>query len=188
MTEQEERDLRELGNDVSAALQSPWEPGAIVRAFASRGLGLSFTMQVWIDLEAVRSPLLLGELPANREQTEEAFRAFGLDLGEAEEAVLVCDAMQRAIAEAWAAALEMKPAEPQPAAIDEHDGFGRWAPLFAGLVTQCGLGRAEALQTEVGQAFILLATERRNRGWHAAGTPYALRDVDGVELSTEDAR
>lgn len=182
MTEIEERELQELSAELAGAMQSPWQPRTVARAFATRAVGeIVFTLQHWIDLDAARSPILTGELPANREETEAMFRVFGLDLGEPEEAELICAAIEQEIAEAFAAALPMRA---EQAAEGEDDGFGEWAPIFACLVSQCGLGRGEALATPVAQAFVLIATHRANQGWRVAGTPYAVRDV-GEEAGSQ---
>lgn len=181
MTEAETQQLHELSAELSAAELSPWQPRTISRAFTRRGLGeVRFTMQVWIDLDAAQSPLLLGDLPENLAQTTDAFDAFELDLGEPEEAVLICEAMQRAIADAFAAALPMRP---EKSAADEDDGFGDWAPMLATVIAQLGLSRSEALATDVAQAFILIAAHRRNQGWSVAGVPYRLRDLGEGETA-----
>ena len=64
------------------------------------------------------------------------------------------------------------------AAAPADDGFGAWAPIWACLVTQCGLDPERALAMRVDRAQVLIATHRRNQGWQVAGTPYALRDLE----------
>ena len=45
-------DLRRLGEELAGALQSPWEPACIARAFSTPAEGeLALTMQRWIDLD-----------------------------------------------------------------------------------------------------------------------------------------
>lgn len=182
MTSEEERDLHELSAEIAAVGQSPWQPRTVSRAFASRGQErLVFTLQTWIDLDAARSPLLHGELPANEEECSAAHAAFGLALGAPEEAEVICAVMEREIRAALGAALAMRPEEAVTG--EEDDGFGDCAPLLAALVSQLGMGRMEALATPVAQAFILIAAHRRNQGWKVAGVPYAIRDLDPEGLA-----
>ncbi len=179
MTDEEKSELQELGEDLAAALQSPWEPGTISRAWATPEDGtIALTMQGWIDLDARRSPLLLDQFPDSIEEIETAAAVFGLSIENLNpaDAAHLANAMRRAVRDAFAAALPM--AQPDAAMVEsETDGFGRFMPILAALITQCGLRPADALELRVDQACTLLATHRRNQDWEATGTPYALRDV-----------
>jgi len=188
MTEAEEQGLRELGNDLAAALQSEWEPRCISRTFRTPAPdALVLTMQGAIDLEDARSPLLQGRLPETVEQLRAAFDAFGrLELDPTalfpDAALHLALLMRDAVVESFAMALPMR--ELGAASATSDDGFGRWLPLLACLVTQCGLSMEEALALPVGRAFALVAAMRRNDGWEVAGTSYALREVSiGEEAS-----
>ncbi len=180
MTAEETEQLQALGRDLAGATHSAWQPRCIARAFATPTAGnVAFTMQAWIDLDAIKSPLLRGELPENADQLIATALAFGLNLDELEpdEFIDVARGLLRAIQTAFAAALRMDP--PQESDEDTSaDGFGDWAPLLSFLICEAGLGRSGALTTPVDQAFILLATARRNQGWRVAGTPYAMREAE----------
>jgi hypothetical protein len=183
MTNAELEDLQAMGRDLAAAMQSPWEPACIARAFRTeRHDEMHLTMQGWIDLEAPRSPLLAGGLPEDAAQLDDAIRAFKFYSFKAEElspeaAVELAAQMRDAVRAAFATALPMR--EPDATAgSDAPDGFGRWLPIFACLAVQCGLGETAALAMRVDRAFALVAGHRRNQGWEAAGTSYVLRDLD----------
>ncbi len=184
MTTEEEAQLRELGKDLAGALHSLWEPACLARAFATPGEGaLVFTMQGWIDLDAARSPLLAGGLPETLEEIEaavDAFRCGPVDLSP-DEAEGLGRLMREEIEAAFALGLRMRAPGAETGA-EAPDGFGTWLPLWACLVTQCGLAPDAALALRVGRAFALVAGMRRNQGWECAGTTYALR---GEELSVE---
>jgi len=181
-------ELNGLSTEVAAALHSPWEPRCVAQCFRTRGEGdLAFTMQTWIDLEAARSPLLAGELPREMDDLYPALDAFGLAIGGMEpgEVAALATAMLRAVQTAFAMSLAMRQPDAEPGE-ETPDGFGAWLPLFACLVTQCGLSPAEAKQCDVGEAYALTAAHRRNQGWRAAGTEYALRDLaEGQNLQNE---
>jgi hypothetical protein len=188
MNDEELKDLRELGQEVAGAMQSPWEPACVAKAFASQDSRFSIagnsrlvlTMQVWMDLSAIHSPILLGELPGTGEELEGAAEAFGAsaqDLSPAEAMDLAC-AMRRCVGEAFAMQLPMK----RPGAVDDgqEGGFGEWLPIYACLVTEIGIPRGEARAMDVREVFALIAAMRWNQGWSVAGEPYALRE-SGVE-------
>ncbi len=81
MTEAEEQQLRELGQALAGAEESAGEPLCIARAFATPKAGaLALTMQGWIDLETMRSPLLRLETPNRAEDLESTARVFALSL------------------------------------------------------------------------------------------------------------
>lgn len=179
MTEAEAQELREMGAEITGALQCPWQPRTIARAFATRKEGeVVFTMQRWIDLDAVRSPLLIGQAPKTETELRDAFEVFGLDLdgATAEDIARIVRVLQREIDDSFAAHLPMDP--PEAGEPGSNDGFGDWAPIFAALVTQCRLSLAEALAIPVAAASVLLAAHRSNQRWRPTGTPYALRDIE----------
>jgi hypothetical protein len=185
MTPKEENDLRALGNELAEALQSPREPSCVARAFATPAPGtIALTMQGWIDLEAIHSPLLRLELPEPPDALEAAARIFALTIRglTPKEALLVARAMRRATAEAFATALPMR----RPGDTDGggDDGFGAWLPLFAFLILECGLDPASAHASRVDQAFALLAACRRNQGWACVEASYAQRDVIEANATT----
>ncbi len=191
MTTTEEEHLRELGADLARVAESPWQPACIAQAWRTprtisahdrTALLPAFTMQTWIDLDAVRSPLLRGEGPELGAELDAALNTFGLDSSEllpADLAVLAV-AMIRAVSDAFSSALRMQPpVDPSADGLppEAPDGFGDWLPLLAFLVTQCGLSVDDALDLRVDRALMLMAAVRRNQGWTATGTTYALREL-----------
>lgn len=180
MTATEEQDLRALSADLAAAENSPWQPRCLARAFATPGPGdVVFTMQTWIDLDAASSPLLTGGLPETEEELHAAVDAFAcgpVDLS-AEEAVGLTLMIREAIEEAFALSLPMTPPGDGGESLSLSGGFGDWLPIYAALIAQLGLSRAEARLTPVGEAFALLSANKRNQGWSTAGATYAQRDV-----------
>lgn len=184
MTPETQADLQQFNAEIAGAMNSPWEPGCLVRAFASPGVGdVVFTMQAWIDLERLRSPLLHGALPATVEEFAASAAVFGCDVEplDAQEIFDLGHAFRRAIAEGFGMNLPMTPPRGGEAAAE---GFGAFLPLLEALIGECGLSRTEALATPVGQGFALLAARRRREGWSVAGQVYALREVLN---ETEDA-
>ena len=178
MTEVEEQQLRELGKELAGAEESLWEPLCVARAFATPRPGtIALTMQCWIDLEAMRSPLLRLETPAQAEDLECAARVFALSLDGMSpgEAAHVWRAMRRTVTEAFALAMPMQRAG--GASRGERDGFGAWLPLLAFLIVECGVDPMSARKMRVDHAFALLAACRRNQGWECAAASYAQRDA-----------
>lgn len=176
-------EIEELSAEILAAKSSPWEPWPIVRAWRSLRPGeISFTMQEWIDLEAIRSPLLRGELPASIEELAESAEILGCAVGglEGEEAVHLANVLLQTVRKAFAAALPMQHDDAAPA---HSDGFGDWLPLLTFLITECGMAPAVALALRVEAAFTLLATKRSNDGWRPKGAPYALRAIGSGHAS-----
>lgn len=186
MTEAEAAQLREWGEELAGAHASLWQPSCIARAFARQTQGaFVFRMQTWIDLEAARSPFLLGQLPEAEEAVvrfSEAFAAFGYD-GTTPEAcdpeglILLGERMMEAISEGFGMRLRLSPPE-GPCAEVAGDGMGSWLPVLACLVSQIGLTMAEARALPVGEAFALIAGHRINQGWTVKGETYADRDVE----------
>ncbi|EDY16680.1 hypothetical protein CfE428DRAFT_5793 [Chthoniobacter flavus Ellin428] len=189
LTPQDIEDLKAFGSEISTAANAPHEPRCIARAFASPlETDLRFTMQVWIDLEAIQSPILRGEAFEDAAQIEHAARAFAMDLRPTtvtpKEAAACLDAMRDAIADAFELSLKMsRPGESQ---TGDSDGFGTWLPIYACLVTQCRIDPEAALRMDVGRAFALISAFRHNDGYRVAGgTPYALRDVASETLNSQ---
>lgn len=181
MTEAEEQQLRELGSDLAKASADPSEPRSIVRAFASPQKDhIALTMQNWIDLESIRSPLLRLRLPERLDELELTANVFRMSIRalSSEVAVLVARGIRRAVAEAFSLALPMRRGG-STAGVEStsEEGFGAWLPLFAFLVAECGLDPHAARELRVDQAFALLAACRRNQGWEPSGASYAQRDA-----------
>jgi len=186
MTETEERDLRAMGADLSGAMHSRWEPRCVARAFITPPRGtLTLTMQHWIELDAIRSPLLDLELPKDAAQLEAAARVFALSVRElpVESAVEVAQQMRQAVAAAFDMAIPMRPPHTPGAGLDDRlaEGFGGWLPMFSFLVAECHMPVILARMLSVGQAFALLAATRRNQGWICTGTTYAMRDAEQTD-------
>lgn len=180
MTDAEAQQLRALGDALADAEQSRWEPRCVTRAFASADGALALTMQGWIDLEAVRSPLLQFQLPDGDdtiEQYQAAARAFGLPEMEVtpEGLLALGKLMLAAMRAAFEPRLAMREAGAEGAG--GAGGFGVWLPILACLVAQLGLSRVDALQTPVAQACALIAGHRCNQGWELTGPSYAQRDA-----------
>lgn len=184
MKPDEQADLQRFSTEIAGAMNSPWEPLCLTRAFASPGEGDAvFTMQAWIDLERLRSPLLHGALPATVDEFAASAAVFGCEVAalDAQELFDLGNALRGAIAEGFGMNLPMTPPRGGEAAAE---GFGDFLPLLEALIGECGLSRTEALASPVGQGFALLAARRRREGWSVAGPVYALREVLN---KTEDA-
>jgi len=178
MTEDEEQNLRALGDDLAAVAQSPWEPRCIARTFSTPAPDdVVFTMQHWIELERLRSPLLLGKIPERIEDLEVAAAVFGHNahLLSGTAAADLGEVLRAAIAAQFALALPMRPMEGN--AATEPDGFGAWLPLFTFLLKDCHLAPTTARALPVGQAFALFAAAHRDEGWRPAQHTYAQRDT-----------
>ena len=178
MTETEEQLLRELGNDLAIASADTPEPRSIVRAFTTPSKNhVALTMQNWIDLESIRSPLLRLALPEHLDELELAANVFRMSIRTlpVDAAILIANAMRRAVAEALSMALPMQ--RDGDSGSTAEDGFGAWLPLLAFLVAECGIDLTAARDLRVDQAFALLAARRRNQGWRCAGATYGQRDA-----------
>jgi hypothetical protein len=178
----DEAQLRELSNDLVAAMQRPWQPRCIVRAFATPAKPPLFTLTIrtWANLDAIESPLLQGTLPPTVEEIERAIAAFGwpseIEELTSEEALVMAEEMRLAIRDGFSTSLEMAPPDGS-AERDLQHGFGSWLPVLSCLVTQCGMSARRALDFPVNQAFAIIAGMRHNQGWKAVGVPYALREL-----------
>ena len=177
LTVEEEAGLRELGEELQAARSSHWQPAAVAKAFGERGKR-RLTMQGWIELDWVRSPLLEGKYPGTMGEIEEVFRAFG-ERREGlapEETVERIGKMKEAIEEGFAALMTMAP--PDGEGGEGRDaGMGNWLPMVACLVGEMGIGPAAALALPVGQALALIAALRANQGWMPRRDTYRDREA-----------
>ena len=174
--------------ELVAAERSIWEPRCVAQTFCSSEEPFAFTMQAWINLDAVRSPFLLGELPEAEValvQFKEAFAAFGHwgttpEACEPEELVLIGRKIIGEIAQGFS--MRVKLAPPEGCKLEEaaNNGIGYWLPIVTCLKSQLGFSLAEALELPVGKAFALIAAHRCNGGWSVAGENYAQRDIEDV--------
>jgi hypothetical protein len=203
MAEEEDeqlKGLRELQEQLAGTARSPWQPRCVARAFRSPeaddrhqiSQAFVFTMQTWIDLDAVQSPFLLEELPdpdlgheAVISAFEEAFAAFGhTGTTPAEcapfQLVLLGKSMIRVIRQGFAMRLRMNPPKGFESSAGSDDGFGDWLPVMACLKAQLYFGWEEALAMQVERALAVVNAHRRNEGWTPAETPYALRAADAA--------
>lgn len=178
-------ELKAESAELAKAAASRWEPLCVARQFArSEEPEFCFTMQGWVDLEAVRSPLLEGLLPQEdvAEHLAAALAAFGLPrvaAGNMEPAAAVemLQAMRDEIIAGFAMAVKMSPIPGTPAPRKALHGMGQWLPVYACLVTQCRLSPDEALNLRVGRAFALISGMRINEGRDPEGASYAERDA-----------
>lgn len=185
MDPNEQKELRELGEELAAQEDSPWQPPCIARAFAGANtrrekteerLCLVLTMQGWIDLDAIRSPFLLEQIPSTADEAIDAWTVLNPGREVPAPEVLV-ETILGSIRDAFSTVMKMRQSGSFGCSFDSSDslGFGSWLPLFACLVTQCGLSPAEALAMPVAQTFALIAAMRSNEGWMPQGESYAQR-------------
>lgn len=177
LSPEDEAALHELNEDLAGLKQSEWQPRIAARAFTSRhGHAFTLTMQGWINLDFVKSPLLLGKMPEEIAELEEALAAFGHEECKAEglepeEAAVLARRMRAAVGRAFATALRMR--HPDAGSRNGNDGFGEWLPVFAFLIHPTGMSRTEALACPVEQAFAIIAALRHNEGWMCEGENYS---------------
>ena len=174
--------MQEMSGEDAGKETSQWQPACICNAFASDGNvsppRFVLTMQTWINLERVKSPVLNGYAPDDLDDLQNALRAFyynGPTELTFEEWAVLAGEMADACVRGFSTRLGMKPKDAGSEFV--RHGFGGWAPLFACLVTQAGRGLAEALSMPVEQANILVAAMRLNQGWEEAGEPYRQREA-----------
>lgn len=178
---QELEELRKLSGDIAANEKSPWQPSCISAAFATVQRAFVFTMQAWINLDFVRSPILHGKLPVEGDvlhQLSDAVDAF--DAGpfndiSPEEAIALGELMLEEVNRGFGMVLKMNPPAGMRAGGSD-DGFGSWLPVLTCLISELEMRESDALATHVGQAFALIATYRHNQGWTCGGISYAQRD------------
>lgn len=173
-----QEELLALSEEITAAEHDPFEPRCVARAFAAVDAMPAFTMRRWIDLSAIRSPLLLGEIPAILDDLSAAAEIFGLDAEvlAADKQRILAETLRDEISAAFAMALPMRPRDAEP--DTRQGGFGNWLPIYSFLVFQGGKSRAEALAWPVGEVFAAIAAHRYNQGWEVGGTTYALRNLE----------
>jgi hypothetical protein len=184
MNAKDEQELRELQADLLAAERSPWQPRCVSRAFRSEPAAFVFTLQTWIDLDALRSPFLLSQLPDPEDDViarfREALAAFGHTITspekcEGDELALLGHKMLRTIREAFAMRVNLMP--PNGASVQDNPGTGEWLTILRFLKAQMGFGLPEALALPVAQAFALIVSQRTFEGWTVADETYATREV-----------
>lgn len=177
-TANEDAQLRELSEDLARAGQSAADPRCIALCFCTPAEGeLRLTMQQWIDLEAISSPVLQQQIPEHPDELERAANVFGLSIRDLDpgEAIGIADRLIDSVKRAFGMCLGMQQPGDSPSAAP--DGFGLWLPVFVFLIAECGCSPVTARQVPVGEAFALLAGRRRNQGWEPKGETYAQRDV-----------
>lgn len=189
MNDNDLRDLQEFQEELLEAERSPWQPGCVSEAFFSEQSPFVLTMQVWTDLEKMKSPFLLAQLPDAEnaiEKFEEAFRAFGHwetkpENCDPEELILLGRMMIRSICNAFAMRLRLEPPEGCKS-VTGNNGLGNFLPLLACLTSQLGLSVSDALALPVARAYALVAAHRCNEGWSVSGETYANMDVPDESL------
>lgn len=194
MTPAEEQELLQWGLAMAKADQCPWEPSCVAAAFA-RPLATEFvlTMQGWIDLDAIRSPILQGKLPeVDADGSDVPVRLALLAAMKAfdrvpdvectpENAIAIGHRMIAAVNDAFAMVVKMNPPSGFDAGAAGPGGLGNWLPVFAALVNLLH-DESKALAMPVQQAFAILAGTKLNAGWTVAGESYRSREADGFNL------
>jgi len=184
MSPEEEKGLRELQAELAGLDKSPWQPRVVSTAFTSRsGHAFTLTMQGWIDLDFVKSPLLNGGLPTSVAELEDALAAFKHSACspaklEPHEAAVLARRMRAAVDRAFATSLKMRNPRVQSESMD-NDGFGGWVLILAALISGLGMSRTDALECPVDQAFAILAGDKHNKGWIVSAENYRSREVKG---------
>jgi len=185
MTESDENDLREMQAELAGAESSLWEPRCVARAFRSDDDPFVFTMQTWIDLDAVQSPFLIYRQPEAEEAIEkfrDAFAAFGHrsttpEACEPEELLALGEKMIRKIREGFSMRVRLAPPDGQREVVGGN-GIGNWLAIMGCLKSQMGFSLAESLTLPVGQAYAFITAHRCNEGRTVTGETYELRDVE----------
>lgn len=181
-------ELCELSNALGSEEKSPWQPRCIASAFATPlPRTRHLTMQAWIDLDAIRSPFLLGIVPEDAEAFLAAASALHLVVTEHTpplDIAVLQEVIFGAVDRAFATALPMR--SPKGGEKRSDAGFGGWLPLYACLVAEIGLDPDKALEMRVDRALALIAGLRHNQGLEVAGVPYALRDQAAPEAEEEE--
>jgi hypothetical protein len=181
---------RKVRERIAELQNSPWQPRCVARMFATNGRGVTdpvFTMQAWINLDAIESSLLYGKPPATYDLAVAALQVFGLSvedlLGEdvdeenPEHEKKIAEAlgeavvkMNHAVRKGFAMSIEMEPPRDDDVQYEEvPNEFGSYLSTWACLVTKCGLLPDCADMLEVGRARGLIAAMRGNSGWRVQG-------------------
>jgi hypothetical protein len=196
MTPAEEQELLQFAIDLASADRSEWEPRCVAEAFARpvpdvrQGPEFVLTLQGWIDLDAIRSPILQGRLPEAATAREDLLAAMACfdRVPEVEctpeNAVEIGHRMIAAVHDAFAMIVKMQP--PKGSELGERDGspFGLWLPVFCGIMEIVHDTR-KAFAMPVTQAFALLAGTKGNHGWTVDGETYRTRECEMPEPSEE---
>lgn len=191
-------------------------PRRVLEAFApppAEALGLALgplTMEGWLLLLDAESHYVGGERPrdlnAELRQFQRAVEILtGASVEEVQVRVLASSeleilrsmaAIQERISAAFSTLLEMQPppgpernARTRPS---RDGGLGQWALLFVALMQELGMTRAEARQTPVAEAGVLVAAWMFREGWDVKGTNWREEEILGsgwrkVEIGEEDA-
>jgi len=183
-----------------AQFESTWQPMVISHAFARRDhmpeARPRVTMQGWIDLDAARSPFLVGGRPG-LDDLVIAVRALGWtrELAELidiegkgpmatpERAIEIAGWVSMAIEEGRSTEIGMAPPEKMVSAWNGDEGFGEWGPIMACLLHELHIGFAEGLQMDRSRAVALVACLRANQGWKPKGDNYRLRETPREEVT-----
>lgn len=198
-------ELRAENARLAAVCNTGWEPRVVTLAFARQHSSrIKFTLQTWIDLEAVESPLLRSEIPSDYDTAvdvmADALQAFEQPpierAMEPEELLRAMRAMVQLIENAWAMNVPMQEPTPQggaPSGPTRDPGTGRWLALYSCLVAQLGIAPDVALRMEVAKAYALVVGHRGNTGRVPTGISYAQMDalvttpdVQEESVTTED--
>ncbi|HEX8313003.1 MAG TPA: hypothetical protein VF614_16885 [Chthoniobacteraceae bacterium] len=175
-------DLYALSREIAEQEQSPWEPRCVSAMFSTvRQKRFRFTMQAWIDLDAIRSPLLDGAIPRKLEEIDEALSIFGFEVREeleADEYIALSEEMLEVVNQGFAMSLGMRDPNEKESSSARPEHFGNWLPLVACMVTQFKIPYETVLKMKVGEALALVACSRHNQGWESEGTPYKLRESE----------
>lgn len=180
------QDLMELQAELAALERSVYQPSCVSRVFATAAeeAPFVFRMQTWIDLDAIRSPVLELRLPHEDEGVlpalAGALAAFGhheatVEELEPEQVIMLFGDMIAAVQQGFSMRLTVEP--PRRAESRADGGFGSWLPLYTCLLGQLYIPRAEVRQMPVAEAFAILAAHRWCHGWSVQGETYKNRDV-----------
>lgn len=195
MTPAEEQQLHALGNALADAEQSAWQPACVREALLACGLTVGpwhvpdLTLRRWLQLEAVRSPLLGGAWSKCADlRLMEICRALRILLEREvaihelmasvapEELGKFIDSLTELVSRAFATVLPMHPPGDSVTPPAHPPGFGWVLALYCELRAR-GCSRDDALDTPVAEAFALQAMSRWQQGWQITNLGYAQREV-----------
>lgn len=183
-----ERTMRTPRRVVDALLPPPAE---------ALGLGLGpLTMEGWLQLLEADSAYLEGPRPESAEAEVRQFAyavevLTGASREEVQVRLMACDetevlrsmgSVELRIAAAFATQLPMTPppsSTKKRSRPSNDGGLGLWALTFAALVQDLGMSRAEARQTPVGEAGVLLAASKFREGWDVKGQNWREQEILG---------
>lgn len=197
-----QEDLSSVADALAAGERSLRTPRRVVEAFApppSEALGLPLgplTMEGWLLLLEAHSGYVGGERPRDLKAELQQFgRAVEILTGAGDEEVQVrmmaCSeteilrsmgAVEERITAAFSTQLALHlPPDPHrkpPRSRPSRDGgLGHWTLVFAALVQDLGMTRAEARETPVAEAGVLLAATKFREGWDVKGTNWREEEI-----------